>query len=532
MIGDAAGLRWADERAARRRPAHRRVRRTTTRRRRPTATRSRSASATALEPLRRRGRAAARRGMAVGTSGTHQRPRAHGGRAARPATCPRARTACASTRERLPRAARPHRAHRRSPSAGACPGSKRSGPSSSPAGSTLLVTALDLFDVDELTDRATGRCAKASCSTRCARHDPDDWSDDPRALRRAAVASLARRCGSDERAHRARRAARAAPVRPDARAARARRPTTARCSSSRRCCTTSASTCRAKGHHRHAAYLVEHARAPRLRARRRSTFLAALVRHHRRGDPKASEAALRRAVDTDDRDRVAQARGAAARRRRPRPRPARRRRGRRRADVGADLVVLRLARARRRRARALGRAPPARPVREGLRPRARVVVALARPRRTSETTSRTGNEICRDRGEDSPADPNVPSWVGHDGSTTLSPTRRELVRATRTPHRRSRGPAGPRAGPERVQHGRAGQGGGRRPRHRLRALPLEAGGARRARVVDRGALGHARSREHGRRRSARERCATCSARCAGTGPSTRRRCASCARSPR
>ena len=51
MIGDASGLRWADERAARRRAAHRRARA-----RRPAVegrpqARSRSASATALEPL-------------------------------------------------------------------------------------------------------------------------------------------------------------------------------------------------------------------------------------------------------------------------------------------------------------------------------------------------------------------------------------------------------------------------------------------------------------------------------------------------
>ena len=44
-----------------------------------------------------------------------------------------------------------------------------------------------------------------------------------------------------------------------------------------------------KGHHRHAAYLVENGELRGFEPAE-VAFLAALVRHHRRGDPKSSEA--------------------------------------------------------------------------------------------------------------------------------------------------------------------------------------------------------------------------------------------------
>ena len=95
-------------------------------------------------------------------------------------------------------------------------------------------------------------------------------------------------------------------------------------------------------------------------------------------------------------------------------------------------------------------------------------------------------------------------------STTLSPTRRELVRATRARILEAAARLARERGPGRVQHGPAGQGGRRRPRHGLRALPLEARGARRA-GGDRGALGHARSRRTRPTATRCERCATRSA---------------------
>jgi exopolyphosphatase/guanosine-5'-triphosphate,3'-diphosphate pyrophosphatase len=94
-----------------------------------------------------------------------------------------------------------------------------------------------------------------------------------------------------------------------------------------------------KGHHRHAAYLVENAQL-RGFSPDEVEFLAALVRHHRRGEPKASEPRFA-ALDKDSRDRV---RKLAALLRLADGLDRGRRGTVERVDVqiGADLVMLRL----------------------------------------------------------------------------------------------------------------------------------------------------------------------------------------------
>ena len=91
-----------------------------------------------------------------------------------------------------------------------------------PAGSTLLVTALELFDLDGMTV-SDWALREGIVLDAVGSHDPNDWSDDPRALRRASVVGLARRCNSDDGAHPARRRSRVAAVRRDEHVARARR---------------------------------------------------------------------------------------------------------------------------------------------------------------------------------------------------------------------------------------------------------------------------------------------------------------------
>ena len=200
------------------------------------------------------------------------------------------------------------------------------------------------------------------------RHDPADWSDDPRAIRRASVQALARRCSWPE-AH-SRQVAQLALELFDqtARAARARRrrPRAARVR-------------RAAARHRRA----RRARGPRpARGVPRAARPAARLRP--RGDrrcsprscggtaaasPKASDE-LVGPLDAERRERVRRLAALLRDRRRPRPQPQP---GGQRVDVrvGPSLVLLRLHAERRRRARALGRAPQARALREGLRPRAR-----------------------------------------------------------------------------------------------------------------------------------------------------------------
>jgi exopolyphosphatase/guanosine-5'-triphosphate,3'-diphosphate pyrophosphatase len=211
-----------------------------------------------------------------------------------------------------------------------------------PAGVVVLVTMLDEFGlaesgVDEMTF-SDWALREGIVLDAVSAHDPDDWSDDPRALRRAAVAGLARRCGSD--ANHSLHVARLALSLFDQ--------------------TTSLHGLGAddremldyaallhdigqhvsrRGHHRHAAYLVENAEL-RGFSPDEVAFLAALVRHHRRGEPKASEPRFA-ALDKDSRERV---RKLAALLRLADGLD----RGRRRVvdgvdvQIGADLVMLRL----------------------------------------------------------------------------------------------------------------------------------------------------------------------------------------------
>jgi exopolyphosphatase/guanosine-5'-triphosphate,3'-diphosphate pyrophosphatase len=66
-----------------------------------------------------------------------------------------------------------------------------------PAGSLFLATAMELFDFSELTV-SEWALREGIVLDAIRRHDPEDWSDDPRALRRASVQGLARRCNWDE----------------------------------------------------------------------------------------------------------------------------------------------------------------------------------------------------------------------------------------------------------------------------------------------------------------------------------------------
>ena len=211
-----------------------------------------------------------------------------------------------------------------------------------PAGVTLLVTmldelGLDQFGVEEMlfSDWAL---REGIVLDAVSVHDPDDWSDDPRALRRAAIAGLARRCGSDA-AH-SQHVARLALSLFDQ-----TKPLHTLGDDEREMLEYAAllhdigQHVSRKGHHRHAAYLVENAQL-RGFSPDEVEFLATLVRHHRRGDPKTSEPRFA-ALDKDSRERVRKlaalvrlADGAD--------------RGRRGivegidVEIGADLVVLRL----------------------------------------------------------------------------------------------------------------------------------------------------------------------------------------------
>lgn len=206
-----------------------------------------------------------------------------------------------------------------------------------PAGVTLLVTIFDVFDLDAMV--TSDWALREGIVLDAVRvHDPDDWSDDPRALRRAAVAGLARRCGSDIE-HSRQVSLLALSLFDQTQALHQLDDSDREMLEYAALLHDIGQHVSRKGHHRHAAYLVDHAQL-RGFAPGEIEFLAALVRHHRRGEIKASEpraaaldkgsrerlrklAALLRLADGLDRGR----RGVVERLD---------------VEVGADLVVLRL----------------------------------------------------------------------------------------------------------------------------------------------------------------------------------------------
>lgn len=154
------------------------------------------------------------------------------------------------------------------------------------AGSTVLAASMDLFDFDQLTV-SEWALREGIVLDAIRHHDTSDWSEDPRAIRRASVQSLARRCNWPE-AH-SRHVAFLATTLFDCLAelhelgARDRE------------LLEYAALLHDIGEHvdheahdRHAAYLVRYGRLRGFDPRE-IAMLTALVRWHRRGDPKASD---------------------------------------------------------------------------------------------------------------------------------------------------------------------------------------------------------------------------------------------------
>jgi len=206
-----------------------------------------------------------------------------------------------------------------------------------PAGSMLLTLALDLFDVDTLTV-SDWALREGIVLDAVQQHDPADWSDDPRALRRSSVMHLARRCNSDE-AHTAQVARLALRLFDQTQSLHGLGAEDREMLEFTALLHDVGQHVSRKGHHRHAAYLVENGQL-RGFSPGEVAFLAALVRHHRRGGPKPADPRYA-ALPGDERERLRKlaavfrvADGLD--------------RGRRgvvddvRVEVGTDLVVLRL----------------------------------------------------------------------------------------------------------------------------------------------------------------------------------------------
>jgi exopolyphosphatase/guanosine-5'-triphosphate,3'-diphosphate pyrophosphatase len=169
-----------------------------------------------------------------------------------------------------------------------------------PAGSTLLAITMEMFGFEELT--VSDWALREGIVLDAVRtHDPDDWSDDPRALRRAAVAGLARRCNS-EPSHTRHVLRLALSLFDQTSELHGLGPADRELLEYTVILHDIGQHVSRKGHHRHAAYLVENAQL-RGFSPYEITLLAALVRHHRRGDPKPSEPRMA-ALEPDDRERL------------------------------------------------------------------------------------------------------------------------------------------------------------------------------------------------------------------------------------
>ena len=154
------------------------------------------------------------------------------------------------------------------------------------AGSMFLATAMELFDLDTLTI-SEWALREGMVLDAAGRHDPTDWSDDPHAIRHESVEGLAARCNWAE-GH-ARKVASLALTLFDATAA------VHGLDAADRDLLEHAALLHdigehvsSSGHHRHGAYLVRNGQL-RGFAPDEIELLAAVVRWHRRGEPRVSD---------------------------------------------------------------------------------------------------------------------------------------------------------------------------------------------------------------------------------------------------
>ena len=154
------------------------------------------------------------------------------------------------------------------------------------AGSMVLATAMELFDFDHLTI-SEWALREGIVLDAVGRHDPEDWSDDPHAIRGNAVMGLGRRCNWSE--PHARQVAKLALDLFDATTALHGLDAT-----DRELLEYAAllhdigEHVASNGHHKHGAYLIRNGQL-RGFAPDQIELLAAIVRWHRRGEPRVSD---------------------------------------------------------------------------------------------------------------------------------------------------------------------------------------------------------------------------------------------------
>ena len=168
------------------------------------------------------------------------------------------------------------------------------------AGAELMSVAMELFDVSELTV-SEWALREGMVLDAIGRHEPDDWSDDPFAIRRASVQSLARRCSWPE-AHSRHVASLALQLFDETRELHHLDDEDRELLDFASLLHDIGEHVAHEGHDRHAAYLVHHGRLRGLTPNA-ITEVTALVRWHRRGDPKSNDEMVGK-LTPEQRDRV------------------------------------------------------------------------------------------------------------------------------------------------------------------------------------------------------------------------------------
>ncbi len=154
-----------------------------------------------------------------------------------------------------------------------------------PAGSMFLATAMEVFDFDRLTV-SEWSLREGIVLDAIARHDPVDWSEDPHAIRRASVLSLARRCGVGDHTQQVARLA--LELFDQTVELHGLGPDDRELLEYAALLHTIGQYVSRDGHHKHAAYLIRHGQLRGFRPDE-VDLLTAIARWHRKGDPKATD---------------------------------------------------------------------------------------------------------------------------------------------------------------------------------------------------------------------------------------------------
>ncbi|GAC1534184.1 MAG: Ppx/GppA phosphatase family protein [Marmoricola sp.] len=169
-----------------------------------------------------------------------------------------------------------------------------------PAGSMVLMTALDLFGLETLTV-SDWALREGIVIDAIGHHDAVDWNGDVAAIRRSSVLNLCRRCSWDER-HGRQVASLALSLFDQLHAVHGLGPADRELLEFSAFLHDIGEHVAVEGHHKHTAYLIEHGRLRGFDPVE-VAMLACLGRFHRRGEPKTSYGPFG-GLESADRERV------------------------------------------------------------------------------------------------------------------------------------------------------------------------------------------------------------------------------------